>query len=41
MTTQNQIEIFAAVSAALSAKLKELNAQCEKARSAETGVRAG
>jgi hypothetical protein len=36
MTTQNQIEIFAAVSAALSAELKELNAQCKKARSAET-----
>lgn len=36
MTTQNQIEIFAAISAALSAELKELNAQCEKARSAET-----
>jgi hypothetical protein len=36
MTTQNQRELFAAVSAALSAELKELNAQCEKARSAET-----
>jgi hypothetical protein len=36
MTTQHQIEIFAAVSAALSAELKELNAQCEKARSTET-----
>jgi hypothetical protein len=41
MTTQNQIEIFAAVSAALSAKVNELNAQCEKARSAEAAALAG